>query len=246
MEYKFLKEITNALGCQNVLPIDFSPKKTCNHDCVYCGVGRTTNWTMERTEFYPIDEIYSELRKYLEHNGKVEYALLTGSGEPALYSGFGELSEKIRNNFPNIGIIAYTNGTLLNRKDVQKEFAKCNVLGCNLNSVYNEEFKRICRPLKDVRLQDTLNGLKEFSKHFRGILKFDTKFVKGLNDTKRNVLGLIDYLKEVQPNNYTVISKTHKGQKLTKEFTSFITETMKDLPFPVELYLESGKNREPI
>ncbi len=237
MEYKFIKGIINALGCQNVLKVDFSPKKTCNFDCIYCIVGRTTKWTMKRTEFYPVEEVFSEISNYIDHNGTVEYVLLTGSGEPALYSGFGELSEKIRINFPNIGIIAYTNGTLLNRKDVQKEFANCNVLGCNLNSVYDEEFKRICRPLKDVRLQDTLNGLKEFSKHFKGILKFDTKFVKDLNDTERNVLGLIDYLKEVQPNNYTVISKKYKGQELTEEFTSFITETMKDLPFPVELYL---------
>lgn len=237
MEYKFLKEITNALGCQNVLPVDFSPKKTCNQDCIYCGVGRTTNWTMKRTEFYPIDEVYSEISNYMDHNGKVEFVLLTGSGEPSLYSGFGMLAEKLKNNYPNLGIIAYTNGTLLNRKDVQNEFAKCNVLGCNLNSVYEEEFKQICRPFKEVRLQDTLNGLKEFSKHFKGILLFDTKFVKGLNDSERNVLGLIDYLKEVQPNKYTVISKNHKGQELTEEFVTYVKETMKDLPFPVDLHL---------
>jgi len=114
MEYKFLKEITNALGCQNVLPVDFSPKKTCNHDCIYCGVGRTTKWTMERSEFYPIEDVFSEINKYIENNGIVEYILLTGSGEPALYSGFGELADKIREKFPSIGIIAYTNGSLLN------------------------------------------------------------------------------------------------------------------------------------
>ena len=238
MEYKFLKEITNALGCQNVLPVDFSPKKTCNHDCIYCGVGRTTKWTMERSEFYPIEDVFSEINKYIENNGIVEYILLTGSGEPALYSGFGELADKIREKFPSIGIIAYTNGSLLNRKDVQNEFAKCTILGYNLNSVYNKEFKKICRPLEDVRLQDTLNGLKEFSKHFKGNLMFDTKFVRDLNDTKRNVQGLIDFLKEIQPNSYTVISKKHKGQELTEEFASFIRESMKDLPFPVDLHLD--------
>ncbi|NHJ32083.1 MAG: radical SAM protein [Asgard group archaeon] len=237
MEYKFVKDVINALGCQNVLKVDFSPKKTCNFDCIYCIVGRTTKWTMERTEFYPIEEVYSEISHYIDNNGKVEYVILTGSGEPALYSGFGELSDKIKKNYPNVGIMAYTNGTLLNRKDVQAEFAKCDVLGCNLNSVYDEEFKKICRPLDDVRLQDTLNGLKEFSRHFKGVLLFDTKFVKGMNDTERNVQGLIEYLKEVQPNKYAVISRKHKGQELTDDFVSFVKETMKDLPFPVDLYL---------
>jgi wyosine [tRNA(Phe)-imidazoG37] synthetase (radical SAM superfamily) len=237
MEYKFVKEVINALGCQNVLKVDFSPKKTCNFDCVYCSVGRTTNWTMERTEFYPIEEVYSEINHYINHNGEVEYVILTGSGEPALYMGFGKLADMIKKNYPNVGIMAYTNGTLLNRKDVQNEFMKCDVLGCNLNSVYEKEFKKICRPLDEVRLQGTLNGLKEFSKHFKGVLLFDTKFVKGMNDTERNVLGLIDYLKEVQPNKYTVISKKHKRQELTEEFISFVKETMDDLPFPVDLYL---------
>jgi len=67
---------------------------------------------------------------------------------------------------------------------------------------------------------------------------FDNKFVRDLNDTKRNVQGLIDFLKEIQPNSYTVISKKHKGQELTEEFASFIRESMKDLPFPVDLHLD--------
>jgi len=237
MEYKFVKDVMNALGCQNVLKVDFSPKKTCNFDCIYCSVGRTTNWLMERTEFYPVEEIFSEISSYIDNNGEVNYIMLTGSGEPALYSGFGRLSEMIKQQYPNIGIMAYTNGTLLNRKDVQTEFSNCDIIGCNLNSVYEGEFKKICRPLTKVRLQDTLNGLKEFSKHFKGILLFDTKFVRDINDTEKNVQGLIEYLKEVQPNKYTVINRKYKGQELTEEFKAFLEQTMRDLPFPVDLYL---------
>ncbi|MBN1328812.1 MAG: radical SAM protein [Candidatus Heimdallarchaeota archaeon] len=145
MDYKFVIGKTSVLGFENVLKVDFTPKKTCNFDCLYCVLGRTTFWLNERKEYSNVDEIFHEIKFYLENNKKIKYILLTGSGEPALFSGFGNLVDIIKNKYPEIKIMAYTNCSLLTRKDVTNEFLKCDIIGCNLNAVYEDEFRKVCR-----------------------------------------------------------------------------------------------------
>ncbi|MGC9779278.1 MAG: radical SAM protein [Candidatus Heimdallarchaeota archaeon] len=237
MNCKFVKGIIEALGFKNVLKVDFSPKKTCNFDCVYCGVGRTSTWLNERSEFYPVEDVFFEIDYYIEHNGEIRYVMLTGSGEPALYKGFGELVAKIKQKYPNLKIMAYTNCSLLSRKDVHYEFLQCDVLGCNLNAVYNDEFQKICQPFSPVRLKDALNGLVQFKKVFKGVIFVDSKFVKDLNDTHRNLNGLIEYLADLKPDRYIAVIRNYKGTKPTDEFVNLVKQKVDDLHFTTKVYV---------
>ena len=225
------------MGYKNILIVDVNPKKACNFNCVYCPIGQTDKWTNERVNFFPAEELFSEINHFVNENPMVEGTILTRSGEPALYKGFGQLAKMIREAYPKFVIMAYTNASLLSRKDIQEEFSLCNVIGCNLNSVFEDEFQRICRPHSEVRLKNALDGLTEFAKHYKGLLRIDTKFVPGLNDTERNLLGLIDYLSEVQPNAYAVVGREYKGKQLSEEFTTLIKDKMSDLPFPTQFHL---------
>ncbi|MHA1211586.1 MAG: radical SAM protein [Candidatus Heimdallarchaeota archaeon] len=236
MKYQFVKGVINALGFEKVLKVDFTPKKTCNFDCVYCIVGRTTTWLNERKAYNNVDSVYNEIQHYIKNNGEIKYALLTGSGEPALYSGFGELILKIKKEFPNIKIMAYTNCSLLSRQDVVNEFLLCDILGCNLNAVYDDEFKKICRPYKGVRLKDALEGLLRFKKKFKGVLFVDTKFIADMNSTARNVTGLLEYLTELKPDKYSAIMRKYKGTKPSNEFAFLVKEKVSELPFTTNVY----------
>src|SRR3989339_697297 len=71
------------------LGVDLVPFKTCTYDCIYCQLGRTTNKTMQRKEWLPLDEIISQLKEKLYL--KPDYITLSGSGEPTLFSKCGEL-----------------------------------------------------------------------------------------------------------------------------------------------------------
>ena len=51
------RRIGNSLG---ISPI---PEKTCNYSCVYCQLGRTDHLTNKREEFFPLEEILSELKE---------------------------------------------------------------------------------------------------------------------------------------------------------------------------------------
>ncbi|HPE46376.1 MAG TPA: radical SAM protein, partial [Deltaproteobacteria bacterium] len=47
------------------LGVDLVPYKTCTYDCIYCQLGRTTNLTVDRQEWFPLDEIIDELKDKL-------------------------------------------------------------------------------------------------------------------------------------------------------------------------------------
>ena len=51
--------------------IDLVPFKTCSYDCIYCQLGRTTNRTIERKEYAPLDEVLEELESRLAAANKV-------------------------------------------------------------------------------------------------------------------------------------------------------------------------------
>ena len=95
MEYRYIKGVMDGPSGKT-MRVDFNPFKTCSFNCVYCVLGLTTEMTTERREFYPVGEVFAEIRRHIEENGKPDAILLTGSGEPALYSGFGDLAMRIK------------------------------------------------------------------------------------------------------------------------------------------------------
>ena len=56
--------ISRRLGVS--LGVDLLPFKTCSLDCVYCECGATTNLTMERGDFYPVERTLAELDAFWE------------------------------------------------------------------------------------------------------------------------------------------------------------------------------------
>ncbi|GAG25297.1 unnamed protein product, partial [marine sediment metagenome] len=92
------------------LGIDPIPSKTCNYQCIYCQLGKTTNLTNERKEFYPKEEIYKEIEESININkGKFDYITFVGSGEPTLCKSLGKLILKAK-EYSTKPICVITNG----------------------------------------------------------------------------------------------------------------------------------------
>lgn len=101
------------------LGVDLVPHKTCSLDCIYCECGETTNLTIKRREYVPLDDVLEELEKYFQNHPDPDYITFSGSGEPCLHSRIGEVLHFIRNKKPGVAIAVLTNGTLFNQKDVR-------------------------------------------------------------------------------------------------------------------------------
>jgi wyosine [tRNA(Phe)-imidazoG37] synthetase (radical SAM superfamily) len=234
MPYKFVGNVTDMRGLKDVLSIDFSPPKTCNYDCVYCAAGRTNFLTNARNEFHPAEDIFNEIRTYINDNGAPQHILLTGSGEPTLYAQFGKLAGMIKDEFRNLKVIIYSNFSLLNREDIRNEVAVCDIVGGNFNTVFEDEFSKIYRPHESIKLHDVMDGLKKFRSEYDGIFEPDTRFLRGINDNERNVEGLKAFMKDISPSRYLVFATKFNTQPLANNFLEVVKKEFEDLPFAVE------------
>lgn len=116
MKYVYGPVPSRRLG--NSLGIDPIPSKTCNYQCIYCQLGKTTNFTNERNDFYPKEEIIKEMEESINLNeDKFDYITFVGSGEPTLCKSLGELILKAK-KLSKKPICVITNGSLLFHVDV--------------------------------------------------------------------------------------------------------------------------------
>jgi len=170
------------------------PRKTCNFTCVYCQLGRTTNFTNTRVDFFPSETIVDEVQKALLITERIDYITIVGDGEPTLYAGLGTLinSLKKQTSFP---IAVITNGALLYREDVRHDLINADVVLPTLDASTENLFRLINRPHKELNLKTIVQGMKQFREEYKGQLWVEVMLVKGKNDKPeilRKIKDIID------------------------------------------------------
>jgi len=178
------------------LGIDLIPSKTCTYDCLYCQVGRTTQKTVERKIWIPVDEIIAELKDKL--STKPDYITLSGSGEPTLYSDCGRLIREIK-KITNIPIAVITNGSLLFMPDVRKDIEDADMVIPSLDAGDEETFKKINRPAAEITFDKMLQGLMDFRNEFAGKYWLEVFIVAGLNDSDEQIDSLAACIEKIKP-----------------------------------------------
>ncbi len=196
MKYVFGPVPSRRLGIS--LGVDLTPYKTCSFDCIYCQLGRTTDKTIERREYTPLNAIVAELGEFIESNHKIDYITLSGSGEPTLNSCLGELIEKIK-TLTDIPVAVLTNSSLIPNAGVRSELSKADLIVPSLDVATQEAFERINRPCKGLRVRDIVRGLQEFRKGFSGDIWLEIMLVEGFNDNKRGLSELSNAIELAKP-----------------------------------------------
>lgn len=180
------------------LGIDVVPMKTCTFNCIYCQLGRTTYQTIERDEYVPAAEVMTELTAFLASDGKADYLTFSGSGEPTLHSKLGEMIAQTK-KMSTIPVAVLTCGSLLFDPQVRRELALADVVLPSLDAVTPATFRAINRPHGKLRLAEIINGLKRFRKIYRGQIWLEIMFIKGVNDTAEEIVGLRKAVAEIKP-----------------------------------------------
>ncbi|MBN2559612.1 MAG: radical SAM protein [Phycisphaerae bacterium] len=180
------------------LGVDLVPLKTCNFDCVFCQLGRTTHKTLERKEYVPISEVIEELDRWLKTDGQADYITLSGSGEPTLHSGFGEILEFVR-SATAIPAVLLTNGALLSDPAVRRAAAHANIVKLSLSAWDQSSLEHINRPHPGLVFEHILEGQKRFREEFRGEIWMEVFIVWGLNSIPQDVSRIAQLAKQVGP-----------------------------------------------
>lgn len=179
------------------LGVDLVSHKTCTLNCVYCECGRTDHLTINRIEYVPVARIKAELDTFLSQDPQLDFITFSGSGEPTLNSGIGEIVGFIKSNYPRHKIALLTNGTLFNNSRVRDEVLDLDIVKVSLDAVSERIFKSINRPHHALKLPDIIEGLISLRKKFDRQFWVEVFLVPGFNDSEaelkkiRNLLSII-------------------------------------------------------
>ncbi len=202
MKYVYGPVPSRRLG--NSLGIDPIPSKTCNYQCIYCQLGKTTNFTNERKDFYPPEEIIKEMEESINLNkNKFDYITFVGSGEPTLCKSLGELILKAK-KLSKKPICIITNGSLFYREDVREELMFSDVVLPTLDAGDEKLFIKINRPHPSIKFEKMIQGYIDFRKEFSGKFWIEIMLMKGINDSKEELLKIKNKLDLIKPDRIDV------------------------------------------
>ena len=238
MKYKHLFGPVPSRRLGISLGVDLVPHKVCSLNCVYCEVGKTTNLTIERQEYIPLNDILTELKNYLDEKPDLDYITFSGAGEPLLHNGIGKVISFIKDNYPQYKLALLTNSTLLYDKDVRNEILGIDLLLPSLDAVSEKVFKKLNRPNSKLDNNKIIEGLIEFRRSFKGIIWLEVFIVPGLNDNETELELLNKTIIDISPDQVQLNTLDRPGteswiEPITKNRMEKIADFFK--PLPVEI-----------
>lgn len=180
------------------LGVDLVPFKICTYDCIYCQLGRTTNKTIERKEYVPVDEVIAELEGKLKEDPKPDYISLAGSGEPTLNSRIGELIDRIK-VLTKIPVAVITNGSLLWMKEVQDALMHADLVIPSLDAGDEKLFRYVNRPHGNISFEKMVDGIASFTKRFSGEVWLEVFLLGGITGIIAEVEKIAVIIRKISP-----------------------------------------------
>ena len=202
-EYIFGPVPSRRLG--RSLGVDLVPFKTCTYDCIYCQLGRTTNKTIKRKEWVPIDIVTEQLKEKLDSNP--DYITLSGSGEPTLYSRLEYLISRIK-DITDIPVAVLTNGSLLWLPEVRNALKSADLVVPSLDAGSSQIFQYVNRPHSDITFSKMLDGLVKFRDEYSGKYWLEIFLLAGVTTPETEINRLKTCISSIQPDKVQVNTVT--------------------------------------
>lgn len=182
------------------LGVDPIPLKTCNWNCVYCQLGRTSPLVNERDEYAPAAEIIAELQVALASHqpGEIDFISFVGSGEPTLHSQLGWMICQAKCSTA-IPIAVITNGALLYRPEVRADLLPADVIMPTLTAGSATLYQRINRPHPALTFDRLIAGLEALRNEYAGKLWLEVMLINGINDGDASLRELASLVQRIRP-----------------------------------------------
>lgn len=178
------------------LGVDVVPYKVCSYDCVYCQLGRTTELARRPRELTPADAVLSELKAWVEAGGQADYVTFSGSGEPTLHSGLGEMIHAAK-DMASIPVALITNGSLLDNPRIREAALAADVLLPSLDAGTEKVFRKVNRPAAGIGFDSMVAGLTCVAREFTGQVWLEIMLVDGINDSDDELYAMREIIKTI-------------------------------------------------
>ncbi len=184
MGYLFGPVLSRRLGLS--MGVDLLRYKTCNLDCIYCELGRTKCLTRFRDRFVPPKMVLQEIQA--RRGEPFDHLTFAGSGEPTLSLDLGKIVAGAK-EIVESPVAVITNSTLLTSPAVRREVAAADIVLPSLDAASAGAFQAINRPAAGLRIEDIIQGLRDFRKEFSGEIWLEVMLVKGINDRDAELIA---------------------------------------------------------
>ena len=179
--------------------MDLVPFTYCPVNCVYCEVQHTDHLTLRRQEFFPLEEIKSELSDFLQDSPELDYITFSGAGEPTLYSRIGDIVRFIKQDYPGYKLALLTNGVLLNNATLRQEILPCDLILPSLDACRQQTFKIINQPHPELAATGLVEALVALRNDFRGLIWLEVFIIAGINDSEEELACLCEAIGQIRP-----------------------------------------------
>jgi wyosine [tRNA(Phe)-imidazoG37] synthetase (radical SAM superfamily) len=189
------RRLGKSLGINNI------PAKTCPYSCIYCQVGKTTDLTTIRNEYYRPEDIFGDVQELMtrvkRRGERIDYFTFVADGEPTLDINLGHEIDLLRLLDHKIAII--TNGSLLTQPSVRDELLKVDYVSVKIDTTDNSTWRKINRPKKHLNLETILENVRIFSREFPGTLTTETMLIDGMNTTPSHLRNVALFISNLNP-----------------------------------------------
>ena len=165
----------------------------CSFDCIYCQAGRTYVLTDKRRVFVPTSEIIEKINALPPV--EIDYITFSGAGEPTLAENLGEIIKEIR-KIRKEKIAVLTNSSLIDREDVRRDLLLADFVIAKLDAHKEDLFLEIDRPVKTIKFDDIVKGLKDFKKGFEGRFALQIMFIE---ENKKYAKEIAHLARQINP-----------------------------------------------
>ncbi len=187
------RRLGQSLGVDPVQP------KTCNWNCVYCQLGRSTPLVAERREYVPAEAIVAEVAQRLQHyEGRIDWVTFVGSGEPTLHRRLGWMIRQVK-ALTTVPVAVITNGSLLYLPEVREELQAADAVLPTLDAGSAALYRKINRPWPEPPFEVYVQGLIDFRAQYQGHYWLEVMLVRGLNDTPEALEALAEQIARIRP-----------------------------------------------
>lgn len=182
-----------SLGVNNI------PPKHCSYSCIYCQIGRTPFYTIDRKAFIDPEKIINGVVNYYKALKTFpDYITFVPDGEPTLDINLGYVARKLKEKIPETPLAVITNSSLIYREDVKEELMNFDLVSLKVDAVSESVWRTINRPHPKLRLGDILDGIVSFTKVFRGTVLTETMLVENINDSKDELENIGGFLAKIR------------------------------------------------
>lgn len=182
------------LGSSLGMDVICRPKKICSFDCIYCQLEKTEKITDKRQEFIKTETVVKQVKESLKQT-RPDVLTFSGTGEPTLANNIKKIHEELE-KITNLPFAILSNSTLFYDKQVQEDLRNLDIIVAKLDASNQDAFEKINKPAPEINFEETLDGIKQMRKNFKGKFCLQIMFI---NENKELAEELANLAREIKP-----------------------------------------------